>query len=232
MSTPREHDWTYIKRLARYLVGATRAVQTFKWQSPQKMVRIYVDSDWAGDKISRKSTSGGAMCIGKHMIKSWSTTQQTIAMSSGEAELYAMVKGAAQTKGLISMINDYGLRFDACVCSDATAAIGIVHRQGLGKTRHIQVQYLWMQAEVADGRMKVQKVRTDDNPADLMTKSLSNETMSRHLRYLSFCVDTTRAKSAARLQSVPILSNKVMSLAFMSFSKSSVLDHFHNMTNS
>jgi len=213
MSAPREHDWTYIKRLARYLVGATRAVQTFKWQSPQKMVRTYVDSDWAGDKISRKSTSGGAMCIGKHMIKSWSTTQQTIAMSSGEAELYAMVKGAAQTKGLISMINDYGFRFDACVCSDASAAIGIVHRQGLGKTRHIQVQYLWMQAEVADGRMKVQKVRTDDNPADLMTKSLSNETMSRHLHDLSFCVDTTRAKSAARLQSVPFLSNKLMSLA-------------------
>ena len=111
------------------------------------------------------------------------------------------------------MIHDYGLKFDGCVCSDAAAAIGIFHRQGLGKTRHIQVQYLWMQAEVADGRMKVQKVRTDDNPADLMTKSLSNETMSRHLRYLSFCVDTTRAKSAARLQSVPFLSNKLMSLA-------------------
>ena len=127
-----------------------------------------------------------------------------------------MVKGAAQTKGLISMINDYGFRFDACVCSDASAAIGIVHRQGLGKTRHIQVQYLWMQAEVADGRMKVQKVRTDDNPADLMTKSLSNETMSRHLHDLSFCVDTTRAKSAARLQDVPFLSNKVMNIALMS----------------
>ena len=142
------------------------------------------------------------MCIGKHMIKSWSTTQQTIAMSSGEAELYAMVKGAAQTKGLISMINDYGLKFDACVCSDASAAIGIVHRQGLGKTRHIQVQYLWMQAEIADGRMKVQKVRTDDNPADLMTKTLNQDTMSRHLHDLSFNVNSTRAKSATRLNNL------------------------------
>ena len=55
------------------------------------------------------------MCIGKHMIKSWSATQQTIAMSSGEAELYAMVKGAARTKGLVSMIQEYGLNLvDAC----------------------------------------------------------------------------------------------------------------------
>ena len=128
------------------------------------------------------------MRIGKNMIKSWSATQQAIAMSSGEAELYAMVKGAAQTKGLISMINDYGLKFDACVCSDASAAIGIVHRQGLGKTRHIQVQYLWMQAEVADGRMKVHKVRTEENPAGLMTKTLNHDTMSRHLHDVGFFV--------------------------------------------
>ena len=69
------------------------------------------------------------MCICKHMIKSWSTTQQTVAMFSAEDEQYAMVKGAAQTKGLISMIQDYGIKIDGCVCSDAAAAIGIVHRQ-------------------------------------------------------------------------------------------------------
>jgi len=139
------------------------------------------------------------MCIGKHMIKSWSSTQQVIAMSSGEAELYAMVKGAAQTKGLISMIHDYGMNFEGCICSDASAAIGIVHRQGLGKTRHIQVQYLWMQAEVGDGRMKVQKIHTDANPADLMTKSLSHDKMTTHLECLHFDVGATRAKSAPEL---------------------------------
>jgi hypothetical protein len=68
MSLPRDHDWNSAKRLARYLIGATRAVQTFKWQVRQSLVTTFVDSDWAGDKISRKSTSGGAMCIGPHMI--------------------------------------------------------------------------------------------------------------------------------------------------------------------
>ena len=119
MSAPTDHDWNSIKRLARYLIGSTRAVQTFRWQSVQKTLKTYVDSDWAGDKITRKSTSGGAMCIGEHMIKSWSSTQQVIAMSSGEAELYAMIKGASQTKGLMSMIQDYGMEFEGCLCSDA-----------------------------------------------------------------------------------------------------------------
>ena len=56
------------------------------------------------------------MCIGKRMIKSWSATQHTIPMSSGEAERYAMVKGAAQTKCLMSMIQDFGIKFDGRVC--------------------------------------------------------------------------------------------------------------------
>ena len=84
--------------------------------------------------MSRKSTSRAAACIGKRMIKSWSATHNTVAMSSGEADLYAMVKGAAQTKGHMSMIQDYGIKFDGCVCSDVSVAIDIVHRQGLGKT--------------------------------------------------------------------------------------------------
>ena len=74
------------------------------------------------------------------MIKSWSSTQQVMALSSGEAELYGALKGATQTKGLISMMADFGEKVVATVCSDASAAISIAHRQGLGKTRHIEVQ--------------------------------------------------------------------------------------------
>jgi len=138
MAEPKEIDWKVLKRAARYLVGAPRAVQTFKWQSMPGHIATYTDSDWAGERATRKSTSGGVMCIGSHMVKSWSSTQQNIALSSGEAELYAVVKGAAQTKGLMAMMNDFGLKVGAKVCTDASAAIGIVHRQGLGKTRHIE----------------------------------------------------------------------------------------------
>ena len=199
MAAPREHDWKTVKRVARYLIGCPRAVQNFVWQRMPTAVTTYVDSDWAGDRTTRKSTSGGAMCLGKHLVKSWSTSQKTIALSSGEAELYALVKGAAQSKGLMSLMLDFGRELTATVCSDASAAVSMVHRSGLGKVRHIEVQYLWVQSEVAEGRLAVRKVGTNYNPADLLTKPLSSETMQRHLTALGCKVDATRSKRAPTL---------------------------------
>ena len=59
-----------------------------------------------------------------------------------------MVKGASQTLGMISIAGDLGYHLSGRVRSDASAALGIVNRQGLGKLRHINVQYLWLQAKV------------------------------------------------------------------------------------
>ena len=114
-------------------------------------IKTYIDSDWAGNKIRRKSTSGGVMFLGKHLIKSWSSTQQVMALSRGEAELYGMLEGATQTKGLISVMADFDEKVVATVCSDASAAIGMAHRQGLGKTGHVEVRYLWIQHEAKEG---------------------------------------------------------------------------------
>ncbi len=200
MATPREHDWGALKRVARYLVGATRSIQRFEWQDMPLTVTTFTDSDWAGDRKSRRSTSGGVMMLGKHVIKSWSSTQQVIALSSGEAELYAILKGASQTKGLMSMLLDYSYELTGTVKTDASAAIGMAHRQGLGRTRHIDVQYLWIQSEVADNTLKIDKVRTDDNVADLLTKSLKPEIMKRHLDFANIILDTSRAATAPRLQ--------------------------------
>ena len=139
------------------------------------------------------------MMLGKHLIKSWSTTQQVIATSSGEAELYALVKGAYQTKGFMSMLVDMGHVMDGKVCTDASAAIGIVHRRGLGKVKHLDVQYLWVQQEVNDGRLGIEKVGTLVNPADLFTKALCGDTIDRHLTALGFEKCTGRAKTAPTL---------------------------------
>ena len=59
MVTPRVSDWAPLKRIARYLVGCPRLVQTFRWQVAPSMVTTFTDIDWAGDRSSRKSTSGG-----------------------------------------------------------------------------------------------------------------------------------------------------------------------------
>ena len=142
MAKPKACDWTAVKRLARYLAQHGRLVQTFPWQSLPSTVTAVTDSDWAGDAIDRKSTSGGLLLFGTHVLKSWSSTQQVTAMSSGEAELYALIKGAAQAKGMISFLSDYGFKCSGLVRTDSSAALGIVHRRGLGRTRHIECQYL------------------------------------------------------------------------------------------
>ena len=196
MARPREADWNKLKRVARYLVGKMRLVQEYEWQELPASLHTYTDSDWAGDKESRKSTSGGAVTWGMHTLKTWASTQQVIALSSGEAELYALVKGAAQSYGIMSMLMDFNVKVDCTVCTDASAAIGIVHRQGLGKTRHIDVQYLWVQREVYEEKLKVIKVGTDANPADLLTKFLKAETVEAHLENLHYSARQGRADTA------------------------------------
>ena len=76
MSNPRPSDWVLLKRVGRYLVGKPRMVQMFAWQDFPGVVDGFCDSDWAGDREDRKSTSGGVLQIGMHTLKTWSTTQQ------------------------------------------------------------------------------------------------------------------------------------------------------------
>ena len=55
MSAPSEGNWLLMKRIGRYLKGNPRLVQMFRWQSATRALHTYTDSDWAGDKVSRKS---------------------------------------------------------------------------------------------------------------------------------------------------------------------------------
>jgi len=200
MSAPKAYDWQAVKRVGRYLRGAGRFVQTFEWQKTPNVITACTDSDWAGDKANQKSTSGGVIMWGKHMLKSWSSTQQVIALSSGEAELYALLKGATQAKGIMSMFHDWSHDNKCLVKTDANAALGITHRQGLGRTRHIEVQYLWIQQEVADKNLKIDKIGTNVNPADLLTKFLKTELVDRHVGTLGCKVCNTRAKTALKIR--------------------------------
>ena len=103
MATPRAGDWLLLKRLARYIVGAPRVVYEYPWQSSGQGCEGYIDSDWGGCKGSRRSTSGGVLMSGQHVLKTWSTTQATVALSSAEAELFALVKGAGQALGMMAL---------------------------------------------------------------------------------------------------------------------------------
>ena len=66
--------------------------------------------------------------------------------------------------------------------SDASAAIAIASRRGLGKVRHIEVCQLWLQEKARSGEVKVVKVGTDENVTDSLTKYVSNEILKKHMR--------------------------------------------------
>ena len=82
---------------------------------------------------------------GSYVLKWWSKTQPTLALSSGEAELAAIVKSTSEGLGMISIMAEFDIKADLVIKSDAVAAIGIVKRQGLGRVRHLAVADLWVQ---------------------------------------------------------------------------------------
>jgi len=180
MSAPTEGHWLKIKKLVRYLIGKPRVVVHYSWQAPCNKMTVYSDANWAGDKQTRKSTSGGCIMIDKHWIKSWSKSQSTVALSSAESELYACIKSASEGLGMISMMKDMGLSLFGEIRSDASAALGIIARTGLGKLRHIDTSYLWIQQVSAEKKLAFGKVDGKENIADMMTKNLSRELSEEH----------------------------------------------------
>ena len=197
-----------LKRIGRYLVGAPRFEQLFRWQDVPAHVGVFTDSDWAGCKTTCRSTSGGAMIWGSHCLKMWSSTQATIALSSAEAELYALTKGAAQGLGMMSLLSDFGVAVNVTVHTDASAAIGIVRRAGLGKLRHLNVRYLWVQDQVKRELLGLEKVAGAENPADIATKHFSAEIMRKHLERLGVRTGGGRARSAPVLGSLGKASSR------------------------
>ena len=201
MSKPTRADERKVKRLGKYLKGFPRVVQKFPWQDSELEIRVYTDADWAGCKVSRKSTSGGVIMRGGHCIKFWSKTQSSVVTSTAEAELVAMVKGTSEAKGVASFMKDLTGK-DAGkigVYTDASAAIGITQRRGIGKTRHIDVGLLWIQQNAKEGEIDVNKVDGALNPADIFTKAVPAEVTWRHMAAMGFESREGRAEEAIQV---------------------------------
>ena len=199
MAKPTEGDLSKLKRVARYLVGTPWMYQEFPWQQRSGELRAYVDSDFAGCQSTRKSTSGGCLLWGSHCLKSWAKTQAIIALSSGEAELAAVVRGSTEVLGMQSILRDFGIEVELQVHSDATAAIGMVKREGLGKVRHLAVADLWVQEKQRLAVIVYGKVDGKHNPADAMTKGVDGDTLQRHMRTMGFRKGTKRHPLAPKL---------------------------------
>ena len=111
------------------------------------MIDILTDSDWAGDKIDRKSVSCVVTLIGGHCIRCQTATQTVPALSSGEADYVGNVKGGSVGIGMQSMARDFGDERVVRIATDSSASKGIASRLGLGKIRHLDTGLLWLQQD-------------------------------------------------------------------------------------
>ena len=171
MARPTRASMARLKRLARYLLRHPRVVIRFRADPfEEDHIAIYSDSDWAGCLRTRRSTSGGIAVVGGGVVKSWSSTQPTVALSSGEAEYVAAVKAGAEGLGLVALMRDLGWRPSLTVWLDSSAAKSMASRMGLGRLRHVEVKELWLQQAVRSKRLELRTVRGAVNPADWLTK--------------------------------------------------------------
>ena len=137
--------------------------------------------------------------VGNHCIKTWSATQQSITLSSGEAELVAAVRVSSELLGLCQLAHDWGIELEGEIMVDSAAAIGVMERRGCGKMRHARVGMLWMQELVENEDLRVAKVPGTQNPADLMTKHLAFTVIEVHMGRLSQGWAEGRADSSLQL---------------------------------
>ena len=113
------------------------------------------------------------------MIKAWSKTQNSISLSSAEAELIAMVKLSTELLGLMSLARDLDCRLHGRVWADSSAALAVVKRSGAGKLRHINISLLWVQEQQKLKKLVYEKVPGQANPADLFTKGVGREKLQQ-----------------------------------------------------
>ena len=163
MSNPNQQSLARLKRLARYLKRERQWGHVFKYE------KIVTRSD----NIYRFGL--GRMQENSKIIKRWRGDARRTRLegvhaktenhckSSAEAELYAAALGASEVKGIASVLRDLGYGKRPVLAIDAKATEHILHRQGIGKLKHIDVAYLWIQDEVRSQRLQVRRVRSEDN---------------------------------------------------------------------
>ena len=100
--------------------------------------------------------------------------------------MYAAGLTASEALGVKSLFQDKGINIEVAVCIDAQATMHMLHREGIGHAKHIEVGYLWIQEVVQRRRIVLRKVGTHSNIADVGTKPLDRATISKHCKSIGF----------------------------------------------
>ena len=182
-ANPTVNDLTRTKRAARYLAGTRDYENVLKPdQKEQWTVLGRVDSDWASDKVARRSTSCGHIFVNEAMVGQYARTQGTPAISSAEAELYAVCSGTCEAVFVKTILQEIPEEpsVEVILESDSQAAISSQLRPGMGKMKHVELKYMFMQQMIKEGKVKTKKILGTENSSDLGTKYLDRRDFEKH----------------------------------------------------
>ena len=142
MKVPRSGHMSELNRLGRYLMKNKRCALTYASKTSEATLQVHVDSDWAGDLLGRKSTTGVIVKRSKHSLRHMSSFQTLIALSSGEAEHYALIRGACTSLGIQSHDQDWMNVVPIQMYTNSSAARSVARRRGIGgRQRHVQTRH-------------------------------------------------------------------------------------------
>ena len=196
MAKPTPGSLRDLKKVARYVLGAKHmALHLFRQTFPSS-ISTYFYSDFAGCRQTRRSTM--VPMVGEHAVKHTSNLQGATGLNVSEYEYYALTHGAAHGLGLKAYMADLGFEMSLQIFSDSSAAKAFASRRGLGRQRHVQTRYLWLQERVAASHLTAQKVGTTHNPADILTKAASRETLKED--WTQTCRSTQQPEGAQTLE--------------------------------
>ncbi|GJR76624.1 copia protein [Tanacetum coccineum] len=138
---------------------------------------VYADSDHAGDYVDRKSTSGVCTFMGCCLTSWFSKKQIALAISTTEAEYVSAGKACQQALWMKQALIDYDINLDnISVLCDNKGAIDLSKNPVLhSRTKHIEIRHYFLRDNVQKGSISNKKVSSEDNIADILTKSLKRE---------------------------------------------------------
>ena len=183
---PTEGCWKLLRHLTTYVnchrshvIGLSKPEVgqglTVSHSKPNaSALEMFSDSDWSGDKKTRRSVSACCVVWDGQLLHSNSHTQKVISLSSCEAEYNSLVAGAATAiflqNCIVHVCPDLEVLL-SCLC-DNSSARSLGNRQGVGRTRHIDGKLLWLQQKTQQKLLAIGPVGTIENVADLPTKAL------------------------------------------------------------
>lgn len=172
-SAPTEADWTAAKRVVRYLKG-TKDWKLELGNKKSEALVAFSDSDWAGDKSTRKSTTGYVVFYAGGAVCWVSRRQNCVTLSTMEAEYVALAETCQEVVWLRRLLEDFGEKVEATVVNeDNQGCLSFARSERSSKrSKHIETKGHFVRDLCDSGEVVLQYCPTDQMPADVLTKPL------------------------------------------------------------